>query len=63
MDKQIYDLPLTLKVEVPAAWAALTATGDGNRLAARIIDGTKGTTILVEVPAQTRSIRIASANQ
>ena len=63
MDKQMYDLPFTLKVEVPAAWAEVTASGDGNRLAARIVDRTKGTTILVEVPAQTRSLRIASAGQ
>jgi hypothetical protein len=63
MDKQIYDLPLTLKVEVPAAWAEVTATGDGTRLAARIVDRTKGTAILVEVPPQTRSLRIASAGQ
>jgi peptidoglycan-N-acetylglucosamine deacetylase len=63
MDKQIYDLPLTLKVEVPAAWAEITATGDGTRLAARIVDRTKGTAILVEVPSQTRSLRIASAGQ
>jgi len=62
MDKQIYDLPLTLKVDVPAAWAEVTATCDGNRLAARIGDRTKGTTILVDVPAQTRSLRVASAS-
>jgi len=61
MDKQIYDLPLTLKVELPEAWAEVTASGDGNRLAARIVDRTKGTTLLVEVPAQTRSLLLASA--
>jgi peptidoglycan/xylan/chitin deacetylase (PgdA/CDA1 family) len=61
VDKQIYDLPLTLKVEVPGAWAEVTATGDGNRLAARIIDRAKGTTILVDVPAQSQSLRLASA--
>jgi peptidoglycan-N-acetylglucosamine deacetylase len=63
MDKQIYDLPLTLKVEVPAAWADVAATGDGNRLVARITDRSKGTTILVDVPAQTHSLRVAPASQ
>jgi peptidoglycan/xylan/chitin deacetylase (PgdA/CDA1 family) len=63
MDKQIYDLPLTLKAEVPASWAGVTASGDGNRLAARIVERRKGTTILVEVPAQTRSLHVASAGQ
>jgi hypothetical protein len=63
MNKQVYDLPLTLKVEVPAAWAEVTATGDGNRLAARIVDRTKGTTILVDVPAQTQSLSMAAGGQ
>ncbi|HKV63514.1 MAG TPA: polysaccharide deacetylase family protein [Candidatus Acidoferrum sp.] len=63
MDTQIYDLPLTLKVEVPSAWAKVTASGDGSSLAARIVDHTKGTTVLVDVPAQTQSLRIASAGQ
>jgi hypothetical protein len=63
MDKQIYDLPLTLKVELPATWAKVTASGDGNSLAARIVDRTKGTTLLVDVPAQTQSLRIASVGQ
>jgi len=60
MNKQIYDLPLTLKVEVPAAWTEATATADGTRLATRIVDRTKGTTILLDVPAQTQSLRISS---
>ena len=63
MDKHSYDLPLTLKVEVPAAWADVTASGDGNRLTARIVDHTKETTILVDVPAQTRSLHVASAGR
>jgi peptidoglycan-N-acetylglucosamine deacetylase len=63
MNKQIYDLPLTLRVEVPETWAEATATGDGNHLAARIVDRTKGTIILVDVPAQTQSLRITAAGQ
>ena len=63
MDKQIYDLPLTLKVDVPANWSEVTARGDENRLAARIVDHAKGTTILVEVPAQTQTLRIVSTVQ
>lgn len=61
MDKQIYDLPLTLKVEVPSSWPEVTAASDGNHLPARIVDRTKGTTILVDVPAQAQSLRISSA--
>ena len=63
MDKLVYDLPLTLKVEVPAAWKGATVTGDGKRLVSRIVDRTKGTIILVEVPAQTQSLRLTAAGQ
>jgi peptidoglycan-N-acetylglucosamine deacetylase len=63
MDKKVYDMPLTLKVEVPAVWTDVTASGDGNRLDARITDRTNGTVILVDVPAQTADVRIASAGQ
>jgi peptidoglycan-N-acetylglucosamine deacetylase len=61
MDKKIYDVPLTLKVELPAAWADVTASGDGSRLDARVIDRTKGTVILVDVPSQTTVVRVANA--
>ena len=63
MDKQIYDLPLTLKVEVPATWTDVTATSDGNHVPARIVDRSKGTVLLVDVSPQTQSLRIASATQ
>jgi peptidoglycan/xylan/chitin deacetylase (PgdA/CDA1 family) len=59
LDKKIYDLPLTLKVEVPAQWKDVTASADGKTLNARIVDRTKGTVVLVDVPAQTASVRIA----
>jgi len=58
MDNKIYDVPLTLKVEVPQAWKDLLAIGDGKTLAAKITDRTKGTVILVDVPAQTGEVRI-----
>ena len=59
MDKTIYDVPLTLKVELPVTWKDVTASGDGKPVVARIVDMTKGTVILVDVPAQTASVRIA----
>ncbi len=74
MDKQIYDVPLTLKVQLPSGWNAVAATGDGKPLAARITTRTsfgangpvnalntapiKATTILLDVPAQTKSVRL-----
>jgi sialate O-acetylesterase len=63
MDKKIYDVPLTLKVEVPAAWADVTASGDGHRLDARVISRANGTVVLVSVPSQTTVVRISVVGQ
>lgn len=58
LDKKIYDVPLTVKVQVPQAWTAVSATADGRSLNARISDQTKGTTLLVDVPAGTGEVKI-----
>jgi peptidoglycan-N-acetylglucosamine deacetylase len=60
MNPQIYDLPLTLKVEVPAAWTAPTATGDGKPLSPRVLSQKNESVILVDVPPQTARVRIAA---
>jgi peptidoglycan/xylan/chitin deacetylase (PgdA/CDA1 family) len=80
MDKQIYDLPLTLRMQLPSAWNAISATADGKSLEARVISTSFGTTsgratapsngssnvqvhvttVLLDVPAQTKSVRITS---
>lgn len=60
LDKRIYDVPLTLKIEVPAQWKEAAASANGKPVAAKIVEGTKGTTILVDVPAQTTDLRIAA---
>jgi len=59
MDQKIYDVPLTLKVEVPQTWKDVSATADGRTLNARITDRTKGTVILVDVAAGTREVRVS----
>ena len=43
MDKRIYDVPLTLKVQLPSAWNAVSATGDGKPLETRITRTSFGT--------------------
>ena len=58
MDKRIYDLPLTLKLEVEQEWKEAAATGDGKPLKATRSGRTKGTVVLVEVPSQTSEVRI-----
>jgi len=59
MDKRTYDVPLTLKVEVPQAWQDASATGDGKTLTVKIANPKRGAVILIEVPAQTTEVRIA----
>ena len=59
MDKQIFDLPLTLRVEVPQAWKEATAMGDGKQLPVKISDGATGSVVLVDVPSQTAEVRVA----
>ena len=87
MDKRIYDVPLTLKVQLPSVWNAISATGDGKPLETRtsrtsfgnsgapataasngppttpanVSSAVSVTTILFEVPAQTKSIHLTSA--
>jgi peptidoglycan-N-acetylglucosamine deacetylase len=59
MDAQTYDLPLTLKVGVPAAWTSATATADGTSLRAKIIAQKDSKVMLVDVAPQTKTVRIA----
>jgi peptidoglycan/xylan/chitin deacetylase (PgdA/CDA1 family) len=63
MDAQIYDLPLTLKVEVPAMWTSATAKADGKPLNSKVIEQKESTMILVDVPAQTKTVSIVSSGR
>jgi hypothetical protein len=58
LDKSIYDVPLTLKLEVPSVWQSVSASADGKALDPKITKGTPGTVIVVDVPAQTMRVRL-----
>ena len=58
LDKKIYDVPLTLKVEIPKTWKEASANGDGKPLHARIGGQAKGRVALIEVAAQTAEVRV-----
>jgi peptidoglycan/xylan/chitin deacetylase (PgdA/CDA1 family) len=58
LDPQIFDLPLTLKVELPEDWKAAQAEGEA-LLASKMVPGEKGMILLIDVPPRTRSIRIS----
>ena len=59
LDKKIYDVPLTLKVQVQQGWKNVTATAGSRALKATISDRTRGTVVLVDVPAGTGEIKMA----
>jgi len=58
MDKQIFDLPLTLKVEIPATWNQVRVSGDGSPLNSKVSQQTNSTVVLVDVPSQTKAVVI-----
>jgi len=53
LDPQIFNLPLTLRWELPNGWNAVQADGDGKPLAI----AAKGGAVLLDVPPQTRLLR------
>jgi len=57
LDRRIFDLPLTLRIEVPAAGA--TARADGNAVAVRSVEG--GQALLVDVKPGTVKLVIDTA--
>jgi sialate O-acetylesterase len=59
MDKKIFDVPLTLRLEVAQTWKEAAATADGKSLDAKISDRAKGTVVLIDVPSQISEVRIA----
>jgi peptidoglycan/xylan/chitin deacetylase (PgdA/CDA1 family) len=48
MDDQLFDMPLTVKVRLNAAWKDVTATQDGKAISARVIEHEKNRYALVQ---------------
>jgi len=61
LDSQIYDLPLTLKVEVTGDVKEVTAMADGDYLQARVMKQNDSVVALVDVPPNIKVVHIASA--
>ena len=57
LDAKVYDLPLTLKWQLPPSWSSCTATADGQPLDCSITFNAGVKAALVDVPAQTRSLQ------
>jgi hypothetical protein len=53
MDPKVYDLPLTLKWELPRDWIACQVEADGHPLVSRVLTESSRKVVLVDVAAQT----------
>ncbi|PYV95792.1 MAG: hypothetical protein DMG89_20220 [Acidobacteria bacterium] len=63
MDKRIYDIPLTLKVEIPAIWEQVRIEGDGKPLSSKVSVQTGMTILLADVPSQTMLVTITKTER
>jgi peptidoglycan/xylan/chitin deacetylase (PgdA/CDA1 family) len=61
LDSHIYDLPLTLKVEVTGSVKEITATADGDHLQVKMIKQNDTVVALVDVAPDTKVVHIARA--
>ena len=58
MDASIYDLPLSLKVEVPSGWTDARVVADGKELNSKAINQSGKTVILIDVAPNTKAIHV-----
>ena len=58
MDATIYDLPLTLKVEVPSGWQDARVTADGKEVSAKALNQNGETEILIDVLPNTKAVHV-----
>jgi len=59
LDQQVYDVPLTLQMELPGVWSEVTVTGDGKKLVPELAAQKNSTVIMVDVPAQTKVVLVS----
>jgi len=58
LDPEIYDLPLTLKLEVTDSWRGATINGDGRELKPSFVSLGQTKLMLVDVPVHTKNVHI-----
>jgi peptidoglycan-N-acetylglucosamine deacetylase len=59
LEKGVYDLPLTLRIELPSDWKTAVATVNGKPLTMLLKRGDKGLIALVEVAPATEEVRLS----
>lgn len=62
LEKNVYDLPLTVRIELPPTWKRAHCVVDGKPADTTIKPGTKGSIALIEVAPGTKDIHMTIAN-
>jgi len=62
MDPSVYDLPLTLKWELPRGWTSCQVEGDRHALVSRVLTESDRRVLLVDVAAQTQLLQFEAGS-
>jgi peptidoglycan-N-acetylglucosamine deacetylase len=62
LEKHVYDLPLTLRIELPSDWKTAVVTANGKPLPTQLKPGEKGPSALVEVVPGTEEVRLSKSH-
>jgi peptidoglycan/xylan/chitin deacetylase (PgdA/CDA1 family) len=62
LEKQVYDLPLTLRIEMPSEWKTASATVNGKPLTTLFRHEDKGQIVLVNIGPATEAVHLSSTN-
>ncbi len=63
LEKEIYDLPLTLRIELPPTWKGIVAVANGSSLPTTVKSGAKSTIALVEVAPGTEAVHLSNSSR
>jgi peptidoglycan-N-acetylglucosamine deacetylase len=62
LDRKVYDLPLTLRIELPSSWKQVNAAADGKAVTATIKTRAQGAVALIEVAPGTGTVHLTGTN-
>ncbi len=59
LSAQIYNLPLTLRWQLPTGWTTCNAKADGEAVAVKLSQGDAGSAVLIDIPPATKTLVLA----
>jgi peptidoglycan-N-acetylglucosamine deacetylase len=62
LDRKVYDLPLTLRIDLPTSWKHVNAAANGKAVATTVKTGAKGAVALIELAPGTETVHLTAAN-